>query len=281
MSSTTGLDRPRADLDALSDALATLKAAIANCERVGALAREREPDRQVAAHGAERPRDEPEHCPNVVDRDGEIWTLIYADRTVRLKDAKGFHDLRNLLLNPGTPIHVADLIGAGTQAAGADPVLDDTAKAAYRERLDDLASDIEDADAGHDLARAEQARLERDAILGELSRAVGLCGRDRLLGDENERARKRVTSRIRHAIRRIDEHHPALGHHLSVSVSTGVFCSYDPTNTVRWQADDRASASGHTWSGAATPGLQREEVTPAPHQQRGVDPLLRRPRNVV
>jgi predicted ATPase len=33
---------------------------------------------------------------------------------------------------------------------------------------------------------------------------------------------------IREAIRRIDEHDPALGRHLAASVTTGTFCAYDP-----------------------------------------------------
>ena len=67
------------------------------------------------------------------------WMLGYAGRTAQLPDAKGLHDLAVILAANGGDVHVRDLLGpeiapaiAGT---GADPVLDERAKAAYRGRL--------------------------------------------------------------------------------------------------------------------------------------------------
>jgi hypothetical protein len=47
-----------------------------------------------------------------------------------------------------------------------------------------------------------------------------------------------VTKAVRGALRRLETEHPELGSHLSVAVSTGTFCSYDPDPRlpVTWNA---------------------------------------------
>jgi len=79
--------------------------------------------------------------------------------------------------------------------------------------------------------RAERTRGEREWIAAELAAAYGLHGRSRLTGDPVERARQAVKWRIRHAIGRVEQAHPALGRHLRNSIRTGVFCAYLPEPT--------------------------------------------------
>ncbi|WP_223290856.1 ATP-binding protein [Streptomyces avicenniae] len=161
--------------------------------------------------------------------DGQVWTLRYAGRTVRLPDAKGLRDLRTLLANPGREIPALQLLdpAAGDRPThGADPVLDDEGRARYRRRLDALDAEL-DLAAG-DAARTAALDGERAALLGELRAAAGLGGRARLLGDEAERARKTVTARIRDSLRRLDAHHPELAAHLRATVTTGLLCAYRP-----------------------------------------------------
>lgn len=160
-------------------------------------------------------------------RNGDVWTLSWRDHAIHLPDSKGLQDLACLLGRPGEEVAATELMGTRPHA-GADPVLDDTAKAAFRRRLDDLDAEIEDADADHDDYRAERARDERTALVDALAAAVGLGGRDRRLGDDAERARKAVTARIRDAVRRIGKVHPELGTHLAESVQTGTWCTYRP-----------------------------------------------------
>ena len=107
-------------------------------------------------------------------------------------------------------------------------MLDAGAKDAYRRRLAEIEDDMEEARANNDGERAAQADVERDLLLGELSRAVGLGGRDRPTGSASERARASVTRAIRMAVNRIGEHHPSLGTHLDRAVRTGTFCAYLP-----------------------------------------------------
>lgn len=68
---------------------------------------------------------------------------------MRLKDAKGLRDIAVLLGAPGRTVSAGTLLGfdAGEEAAeeaalGADPVLDDRARAEYRARLRDLDDDL-------------------------------------------------------------------------------------------------------------------------------------------
>jgi predicted ATPase len=167
--------------------------------------------------------------------DGAVWHLRYAGRTASVPDGKGMHDLALLLGAPGRSVPVGELIGQVVPATGADDVLDATARAAYKARLTDLETEIDEADAAGDLGRAERARTEREFLIHELAAATGLGGRARRLGDETEKARKTVTARIRHTIGRIARVHPELGEHLETSIRTGTQCSYQPSGPIGWQ----------------------------------------------
>jgi hypothetical protein len=179
----------------------------------------------------------------VFRRDGTLWTLTWAGRTVRMRDAKGLRDLAALLAAPGRPVPAAELVAAAAGEAavpadlrlGADEVLDDRARTEIRARLLDLEEEIEEADRWHDQERAARAATERDALVAELAAAAGLGGRARRLGDQSERARKTVTARIRDVLDRVERLHPALGAHLRASVTTGTFCSYSPPAPTVWE----------------------------------------------
>jgi hypothetical protein len=177
----------------------------------------------------------------VFRRDGDTWTLAFGGRSVPLRDAKGLRDLAILLATPGREVAATELVtgvanaaAAGLAGLGADPVLDDQARAAYRARLTQLDDELAEADRHHDIERSVRLATERDALIDELTSAAGLGGRPRRLGDVTERARTTVTARIRDAIGRIERVHPELGRHLRASIVTGARCSYRPAETVRW-----------------------------------------------
>jgi tetratricopeptide (TPR) repeat protein len=188
---------------------------------------------------ASRTGDRDVQAPNVFRRDGEFWTLTYAGRTARLKDAKGLRDIATLLARQGADVHVADLISEGASAVlpgdtTAEPLLDEHARAAYRRRLAELREELDEAEQFSDIARAERARLEMDALAGELASALGLGGRARRAGNPVEQARKAVAQRVRNSMRRIDAAHPALGRHLDTALRMGTLCSYAPEHSVDW-----------------------------------------------
>ena len=177
---------------------------------------------------------------NVFRREGDYWSVVFEGRTVRVRDLKGMRYLAQLLAHPGREFHVLDLVGAETgqpMAPGdAGEVLDERAKTAYRRRLAEIEADIEQARALEDDVREAQADAERDFLVGELARAVGLGGRDRRAASASERARSGVTRAVRQGIARIGEHHPQLGQHLTETVRTGTYCAYvpDPGAPAAW-----------------------------------------------
>jgi non-specific serine/threonine protein kinase len=152
-------------------------------------------------------------------------------------------------------IHALDLVGsapleggvAGAVAAeagleaqagdlGAGPVLDEQAKAAYRQRVEELRDEIEEAESFNDPERAARAREEMELIAEQLAGAVGLGGRDRKAASTSERARVNATRSIRSLLKRVAEYDEDLGRELEATVRTGTFCVYepDPRRPVTW-----------------------------------------------
>ena len=228
-----------------------------------ALRHKRAIDAALASRRWEPSQHSPEATDYVFRQEGDYWTLTYQGTVCRLKDAKGLHYLAVLLGCPGRECHAIELVrivdsppaphaatpyGAlsaeqlvaqhlsvsGLGAAGA--ALDAPAKAAYKRRLDELQTDLAEAQRLHDTVRAMQAQAEIDFLVEELAAAVGLGGRDRQAADIAERARSNVTKAIRAALSKIRDSHPTLGYHLATSITTGTFCAYtpDPTHPISW-----------------------------------------------
>jgi hypothetical protein len=192
-------------------------------------------------------------------REGDVWA-IGRDTLFRLKHTKGLGYLSVLLANPGREFHVLQLAGAdasvvphqvawseakalglAADSVAGDSILDAEARAAYRERLDELRPELDDAERDDDTERAARIRAEIEAITDQLSAAFGLGGRARSQGSAAERARQSVTKAIRDALRRIAAEDMALGDHLTRAVRTGVYCSYDPdpAASLVWRTDAR------------------------------------------
>jgi hypothetical protein len=172
-------------------------------------------------------------------RQGDRWSVGLADRVTVVRDTKGLRYLAELLSHPGVERHVLDLVDGveGTpnepgidrrRLGDAGEMLDGTAKAQYRRRLEELRHELEAADAALDDDRMVGIQGEIDALVAELKRAVGLGGRDRRAASAAERARLNVTRAIRAAVGRIREALPAAGSDLGRSVRTGLYCSYMP-----------------------------------------------------
>jgi hypothetical protein len=118
-------------------------------------------------------------------------------------------------------------------------MLDEAAKAAYRERLEELQDELAEASAFNDPERAARAREEIDFVSRELSAAVGLGGRDRKAASTAERARVSVTKAIRSTIKRISEQDAALAREFENTIRTGTFCLYRPDvrRPVAWRVE--------------------------------------------
>ncbi len=172
------------------------------------------------------------------------WSVSFRGRGADLPAVKGMADLARLLARPGEEVHVLDLVapapGAAPLQGDLGELLDDRARAAYRQRLTDLDGRIADAEADGDAEGLARATEEREFLVAELTGAYGLDGRPRRAGDPAERARTTVTSRIRDALARVEQAHPDLGRHLRASVRTGTFCSYSPERPVSWDVVSEA-----------------------------------------
>src|SRR5271157_834701 len=205
-------------------------------------------------------------------KEGEYWTVGHDGKSFRLKDSKGLGYLAHLLRHPATEFHVLDLAGGiasqreqdetsrsapglprgdeDLEKAGihigslgdAGEMLDEQAKVAYRRRLSELREELDEAKELGNVERAEQAEQEIDALTRELSRAVGLGGRNRKAASASERARQSVTKTIKSALERIAESDARLGDILSRSIKTGTFCCYqpDPEISIAWEFGESA-----------------------------------------
>jgi tetratricopeptide (TPR) repeat protein len=190
-------------------------------------------------------------------RAGEYWELGWDGRLIRLRDLKGLRYLAQLLGDPGRELHVLDLVAlcdgipAPEGAAGEpglsvramkrvprDAGVDAAARDAYRARLRELASDLDEAEAHRDAGRVARLRAEQEAIRSELAGVyeVGRASR-RPAGSSVEKARKAVYNRLRSAIARIDHVHPRLGRHLGATVRSGTLCVYFPDPPARWRVE--------------------------------------------
>lgn len=193
----------------------------------------------AGALGSLRPAGVPDSAAGqaLMRRDGDTWEIAYGGATARVRQLKGIADLAVLVSRPNTEVHALELMGVVQISESTGPAIDDRARQSYRTQVLDLQEAIDDARAANDLARAERAEDELDALVAELSASLGLGGRTRETGSTAERARSAVTFRVRAAIKRIAEHHDALGKHLRNSVRTGTWCSYAPEQPVAWEVD--------------------------------------------
>jgi hypothetical protein len=191
-------------------------------------------------------------------REGDYWTIVFEATTVRMRDCDGLRYLAQLLASPARSFHALELVARGNRRRGVAPptdafadaalaqarlrimrlgdagaVLDEQAMAAYQRRLGDLDVELEQARAANDVGQAERLRVELDALVGELGRAIGLHGRRRRAADVAERARVAVTKALHRVLARIKRNHERLGHHLTHTVRTGMFCVYSPDPRVQ------------------------------------------------
>ena len=220
-------------------------------------------------------------------KDGEYWTVGRDGKSFRLKDRKGLGYVAHLIRHPSTEFHVLDLAGgiasqrdedeAAPSAVGlprpdeelakagmhvgslgdAGEMLDDQAKVAYRRRLSELQEELEEAKGAGNVERAERAEQEIDALTAELSRAVGLGGRNRRAASAAERARQSITKTIKAVLERIAQSDDALGDSLSRSIKTGTFCSYepDPDFPIAWEFGESTVEPGQPPDPDADPTL--------------------------
>jgi tetratricopeptide (TPR) repeat protein len=230
-------------------------------------------------------------------KEGEYWTVGHGGNAFRLKDSRGLGYLAHLLRDPGTKFHVLDLVGGTAGERGADEgnrlprgaedldragihiaglgdageMLDEQAKLAYRRRLSELREEMEEAKELGNVERAERAEQEIDALTRELSRAVGLGGRNRKAASATERARQSITKTIKAVVERIAQSDATLGDVFSRCIRTGNFCAYQPDADFPIAWEFAAADAGSAFEPLDQPNVSGDPV-PA-----SADRLHRRP----
>ena len=179
--------------------------------------------------------------PASLRRCGATWAIESPYGSGEIANTAAIGQLARLLAASPEGIAATDLAGMTDVAPANDlgPALDATAKRAYRQRIEALRAEIDEDEDLADLERATRARLELDALMIELRRAVGLHGHDRPISAGAERARVNVARSLRRAIDAVRAAVPELGAHFDVSVRTGRWCTYapEPTTALTWRIE--------------------------------------------
>jgi non-specific serine/threonine protein kinase len=178
-------------------------------------------------------------------KEGDDWTIGQRGAVFRLRDTSGLLDLALLLREPAREFLAADLVRAARRADGAPDAerqvgdrgdagdaLDRAARRAYKEDLDALRDEIEDARATNDSGRLAKLQRERDMLIGELTRGFGFGGKGRKVGSAVERGRLNVTRAIKAAVTKIGHNDRSLAHYLRTTIRTGTFCWYAPDDRI-------------------------------------------------
>lgn len=192
-------------------------------------------------------------------QEGDYWTISYDETVFRLKHVRGLSYIAHLLRHPQQELHVFDLTtlvsppatrpsvpsrafsvvaaGHGGDLGDAGDILDVQARSAYKQRLHELQAELEETQRDNDIGRKAIVQLEMDMLLQQLAAAVGMGGRSRHAASHAERARVNVTNGIRTALARIALHSPPLAQYLTMTIKTGLLCSYTPTphDPIVWQ----------------------------------------------
>ena len=165
-----------------------------------------------------------------LERNGAGWSVGRGTALMTVKDSRGMQLLARLFERPDEEIHVLALASGdettSVPESSAGEVIDDRARRAYRQRLAELEDALSEAEGQANAGRAAKLQREKEAILAELARAVGLGGRARRAGSTTERARVNVQRRVKDAIARIAEVDEELGRFFERTVNTGTFCCF-------------------------------------------------------
>lgn len=169
--------------------------------------------------------------------------LAWNGVVVELDDSIGLRRIVQLLRNPRSEVSALELAGAVTTAA--QEVVDTTALADYRRRIDELRADLDDARLMGDIGGAERCHIELDAVLDEVRRSTRFDRRARAFSDPAERARIAVQKSIRRSLDRITALVPDQGADLAACITTGTRCTFRPVDDVpaTWELIDAAAAT--------------------------------------
>ncbi len=176
-----------------------------------------------------------------------MWTIRFAGKETFLDgNLKGAAFIHHLLSHQDQRIHVVRLMahvagvpGAAvvpaaecleTDRAEPDEVVDRQTIKSCQDRYERLVAERERASD----ERICEIESEIAKIAAYLSSALGLGRRSRTMGDEVNKARRRIARVINTAFQKIDASDPDLAKHLRNSVKTHTEMVYEPDREVHW-----------------------------------------------
>lgn len=180
--------------------------------------------------------------------EGEYWLIRFEGTEFRLRDCKGLQHLHNLIMHQGAEVAALELVRLSTRRSGSfesstgrsleiaarEQSSDLDALRAYRARLREIATELDDPIVNTDLGMRARLQCEREKIESHLLRETGLFGRSRIIASDAERARVNVRNAISSAIRRISLVNQGCARHLDYSIRTGRLCAYAPQVRTEW-----------------------------------------------
>src|SRR5262249_47299350 len=135
-----------------------------------------------------------------IKKENDYWRLIYEDTSSTLRDRKGFTYLTHLLRNPGDEFASIDLGSARLNPDGtlsvigqasrvedglevvanlgdAGEILDARAIDEYKQRVEELRAEIDEAENFNDLGRVEKLKAELELYEDQITSGSGLNNR--------------------------------------------------------------------------------------------------------
>jgi hypothetical protein len=198
--------------------------------------------------------------PYQIRRRGKAWHVRFAEEEGVIIRQKGMKDIAALLAKPGTPISAEDLmlldqpekgterrsvrplaeLGEHGAAAGESeqPDLDQAGLAAWKQGLEDLTDELEEAKRNNDHHRMETIAEKRLALLDMYEAGKGLGNRRKSLPRCKPAGHyTAVKHRVTRAIAAIEEAGmPGFAAHLRSSIITGAHFVYQPgQDAPRWE----------------------------------------------
>lgn len=173
-------------------------------------------------------------------RFGEGWDLRFRGHLTRLTHRVGLIYLDQLVRFPHRRFTVAQLFlsarpGAPeAPAAQGEPTLDSLGLQAIAERLQEIASERDQAESDADHASVARLEREKEELLQAL-RDSGFAGRPRSESREQKRLRQRVRKAIKDSILAIGRYDSAAAEHFNEAASYGATVVYAPSACLEWE----------------------------------------------
>lgn len=171
---------------------------------------------------------------------GDIWELRFEDETGKFSNLKGFNIIHILMEKPGRKIASYELAEYNSKIVKAEKsnatIVDSDYKKDIVKNMKELEEELEEANRNKDISRQETISIKIEK-LKKFARSTQYRGKSKNLGPNVEdKARSSITLAIKRTIEKIEgTNMPKFASHLSQNISTGLFCSYTPHESIQWE----------------------------------------------